>query len=112
MTDLAAFEPPPYPIRATGAAIPAFVGRATETASAAEAWAAAHAGGRQVIFIGGEPGAGKSRLAAEIAAQAYRAGAVVLLGACSPEGGGPYQPFAECLDQLLGQTPAGALSSS
>src|SRR6266487_1747049 len=76
MADLAAveppqFEPPPYPVRATGSAIPAFVGRAAERSSAAEAWGAARAGGRQVIFIGGEPGAGKSRLAAEDAAD-YR----------------------------------------
>jgi len=116
MADLAAveppqFEPPPYPVRATGSAIPAFVGRAAERSSAAEAWGAARAGGRQVIFIGGEPGAGKSRLAAEIAAEAYRAGAVVLLGTCSPERGGPYQPFAECFEQLLGGTPAGALAT-
>jgi DNA-binding CsgD family transcriptional regulator len=116
MADLAAveppqFEPPPYPVRATGSAIPAFVGRAAERSSAAEAWGAARAGGRQVIFIGGEPGAGKSRLAAEIAAEAYRAGAVVLLGTCSPERGGPYQPFAECFEQLLGGTPPGALAT-
>ena len=111
MADLAAFEAPPYPARLTGAAVPAFVGRAVERSSAAEAWGVACAGARQVIFIGGEPGAGKSRLAAEIAAEAYRAGAVVLLGTCSPERGGPYQPFAECFEQLLGGTPSGALTS-
>ena len=107
---MAAWEAPPYPIRAAGAAIPAFVGRAAETSAAEEAWAAVRARGRQVIFIGGEPGAGKSRLAAEIASAVYRQGAVVLLGTCSPEPGGPYQPFAECLEQLLGGTRAGALA--
>lgn len=107
---MAAWEVPPCPIRVAGAAIPAFVGRAAETSAAVEAWAAVRAGGRQVIFIGGEPGAGKSRLAAEIAAAAHRRDAVVLVGNCSPEPGGPYQPFAECLDQLLGGTPPGALS--
>jgi DNA-binding CsgD family transcriptional regulator/tetratricopeptide (TPR) repeat protein len=106
---MAAWEVPPYPIRTAGAAIPAFVGRAAETSAAREAWAAVRAGGRQVIFIGGEPGAGKSRLAAEIAAATYDQGAVVLLGNCSPEHG-PYQPFAECLEQLLGGTEAGALA--
>ena len=107
---MAAWEVPPYPIRTAGAAIPAFVGRAAETSAAEEAWAAVRAGGRQVIFIGGEPGAGKSRLAAEIAAAVYAQGAVVLLGNCSPEPGEPYQPFAECLEQLLGGTQAGALA--
>jgi len=107
---MAAWDAPPYPIRAAGTAIPAFVGRAAETSAADEAWASVRAGGRQVIFIGGEPGAGKSRLAAEIASAVYRQGAVVLLGSCSPEPGGPYQPFAECLEQLLGGTQAGALA--
>src|SRR5215469_18213795 len=108
---MAAWDAPPYPIRAAGAAIPAFVGRAAETSATEEAWAAVRAGGRQVIFIGGEPGAGKSRLAAEIASAVYRQGAVVLLGSCSPEPGGPYQPFAECLEQLLGGTQSGALAA-
>ena len=93
---------------ATGVA--AFVGRAAELSAAARAWAAVSAGERQVILIGGEPGAGKSRLAAEIAAAARRAGAVVLLGACSPEPGGPYQPFTECLEQLLGDADPGELA--
>jgi DNA-binding CsgD family transcriptional regulator len=107
---MAAWEAPPYPIRAAGAAVPAFVGRAAETSAAQESWAAVRAGGRQVIFIGGEPGAGKSRLATEIATAAYGQGAVVLLGSCSPEPGGPYQPFAECLEHLLGGTASGALA--
>ena len=100
---MAAWDAPPYPIRAAGAAVPAFVGRAAETSAAEEAWASVRAGGRQVIFIGGEPGAGKSRLAAEIASAVYRQGAVVLLGTCSPEPGGPYQPFAGlgAAEQLL-----------
>ena len=108
---MAAWEAPQYPIRVAGAAIPAFVGRAAEKSAAEEAWAAVRAGGRQVIFIGGEPGAGKSRLAAEIAAAVHGQGAVVLLGNCSPEPGGPYQPFTECLEQLLGGTQPGALSA-
>jgi DNA-binding CsgD family transcriptional regulator/tetratricopeptide (TPR) repeat protein len=108
---MAAWEAPPYPIRVAGAAIPAFVGRAAETSAAEEAWAAVRAGGRQIIFIGGEPGAGKSRLAAEIAAAVHNEGAVVLLGNCSPGPDGFYQPFTECLEQLLGGTRPGALSA-
>src|SRR5580693_6011650 len=108
---MAAWEAPPYPIRVAGAAIPVFVGRAAETSAAEEAWAAVRAGGRQIIFIGGEPGAGKSRLAAEIAAAVHHQGAVVLLGNCSPGPDGFYQPFTECLEQLLGGTQPGALSA-
>ena len=64
----------------------------------------------QVIFVGGEPGAGKSRLAEELSAAMHRQGAGVLMGICTPEPAPPYQPFAECLDQLLGGTPEGALA--
>ena len=46
---------------------------------------------------------------AEIASAVYGQGAVVLFGP-SPEPGGPYQPFAECLEQLLGGTQSGALA--
>jgi DNA-binding CsgD family transcriptional regulator/tetratricopeptide (TPR) repeat protein len=89
---------------------PAFVGRGAEIAAAELAWAAVRSGGRQVIFVGGEPGAGKSRLVEELGAALYRQGAVVLVGTCSPESAPSYQPFTECLEQLLGGTPEGALA--
>jgi predicted ATPase len=89
---------------------PAFVGRAAETAAAEHAWAAVRSGARQIIFVGGEPGAGKSRLVAEVGAALHRQGAVVLMGSCSPESAPSYQPFTECLEQLLGGTPEGTLA--
>jgi DNA-binding CsgD family transcriptional regulator/tetratricopeptide (TPR) repeat protein len=107
---MGAWEAPPLPARAAGRAKPVFVGRATETAAAEQGWAAVCSGTRELIFIGGEPGAGKSRLVEEIAAALHRQGAVVLMGTCSPEPGPPYEPFAECLEQLLGGTAEGALA--
>ena len=104
------WEAPPLPARAAGRAKPVFVGRATETAAAEQAWAAVRSGTRELIFIGGEPGAGKSRLVAEIAEALHRRGAAVLIGTCSPEPGRPYEPFAECLEQLLGGTAEGVLA--
>ena len=89
---------------------PVFVGRAAETAAAEQGWAAVRSGTRELIFIGGEPGAGKSRLVEEIAAALHRRGAVVLMGTCSPEPGPRYEPFAECLEQLLGGTADGVLA--
>ena len=83
---------------------------AAETAAAEQGWAAVRSGTRELIFIGGEPGAGKSRLVEEIAAALHRQGAVVLMGTCSPEPGPPYEPFAECLEQLLGGSAEGALA--
>ena len=107
---MAAWDAPPLPARAAGMAKPAFVGRAAETAAAEQAWAAVRSGARQVIFVGGEPGAGKSRLVEELGAAMHRQGAVVLTGTCSSEPAPSYQPFAECLEQLLGGTPEGALA--
>ena len=104
------WEAPPLLARAAGRAKPVFVGRAAETAAAEQGWAAVRSGARELIFIGGEPGAGKSRFVEELAVALHRAGAVVLIGTCSPEPGPPYEPFAECLEQLLGGTAEGVLA--
>ena len=104
------WDAPPLPARAAGKAKPVFVGRAAETAAAEQGWAAVRTGARELIFIGGEPGAGKSRLVEELAAALHRRGAVVLIGTCSPEPGPPYEPFVECLEQLLVGTAEGVLA--
>ncbi|MBV9799373.1 MAG: AAA family ATPase [Solirubrobacterales bacterium] len=51
----------------------------------------------RTIFITGEPGIGKTRLAAEVAGALHAAGATVLCGRCDPELGVPYQPLVEVL---------------
>src|SRR4051794_23238821 len=91
---------------------PVFVGRAAETALAEQAWAAVLAGARQLVLVGGEPGAGKSRLVEEVCAALYHRGAVVLAGACPPEPAGPYHPLVACLEQLLSGVPEGALAGT
>ncbi len=101
---------PPLRVRSSGATQPVFVGRAAETAAAEQAWADVLAGHRQLVFVGGEPGAGKSRLVLEVASTLHRHGAVTLLGQCTPEPAGPYQPFVQCLEQLLGGTAEKALA--
>jgi hypothetical protein len=53
-----------------------------------------------VVLVGGEPGAGKSRLVREFASDASAAGALVLYGACDAVVRMPYEPFVEALDQL------------
>ena len=50
-----------------------------------------------VVFIRGEPGVGKTRLAAELAAEAHDNGAVVLFGRCDEEVPLPFRPFVEAL---------------
>lgn len=78
-----------------------FVGRSAELAVLEQAWAAVEAGRRQVVFIGGEPGAGKTRLVAELAAAVEAQDAAVLYGTSFSDFGVPYQPFVECLEHLM-----------
>ena len=65
---------------------------------------------RQVVFVGGEPGAGKSRLVAEVAGTLAEHGVAVLVGNSTAEAGIPYEPFAELLDRLLTTGSAGQLT--
>ncbi len=53
--------------------------------------------GCRVALLTGEPGAGKTRTASELARSALARGSVVLHGQCGSEGEMPYQPFAEAL---------------
>jgi DNA-binding CsgD family transcriptional regulator/energy-coupling factor transporter ATP-binding protein EcfA2 len=74
-------------------------------------WAEVQRGRRQVVFIGGEPGAGKSRLVAEVAGVLHEHNATVLLGTTAREGGVPYEPFAELLGHLFAASPPESLRS-
>ncbi|MFN0090938.1 MAG: ATP-binding protein, partial [Acidimicrobiales bacterium] len=80
----------------------AFVGREAELTAAAEALAGE---GLRVCWLLGEPGIGKTRLAAELAARAHADGAMVLFGRCSSELNVPYQPFVEALDAFMQRCP-------
>lgn len=82
--------PPPSP----------FVGRSTELA-ALRVLVPREAGERgRLALVGGEAGAGKSRLVRELAHEVAREGVLVLYGACDAVVQTPYRPFAEALDQL------------
>jgi len=65
-----------------------------------ELWARARTGEAGVVFIGGEPGVGKSRLSAEVAARAYADGGLVLYGRCDEDLAAPLQPFIEAVRDL------------
>ena len=93
---------PSFPVRwgAPGQQ-PPFVGRKGDLAVFEEAWTAVVAGAGRAVFVGGEPGAGKSRLAAEVARVFYGRQAVVLLGSCVAELSTPYEPFDEPVRVLL-----------
>jgi len=76
----------------------AFVGRTRELAALSAGLEDAFAGRGRLFVIGGEPGIGKSRLAAELAIQARARGARGLWGRCWEAGGAPaYWPWVQSL---------------
>jgi DNA-binding SARP family transcriptional activator len=85
-----------------------FAGRQAELARLDDLLARAGSGPR-MAYLCGDPGIGKTRLAAEFARAACRAGAIVLAGRCDREQIVPYQPFAEALKHLAASLPAGTL---
>ncbi|HSJ73002.1 MAG TPA: AAA family ATPase, partial [Miltoncostaeaceae bacterium] len=83
------------------AATAAFVGRGDEMARLDAALDAAFRGAGGLVMLSGDPGIGKSRTAAELAARAEARGALVLVGRCyEREGAPPYWPWVQILRGL------------
>ncbi len=106
-----AWPAPPLSPRLVASRQAPFVGRRQELKILEIMWAEAEAGRRQALFVGGEPGAGKTRLVSEAAGTLHDAGVAVLVGVSTRDGAVPYQPFAEMLDHLFVSTPAGSLGT-
>jgi class 3 adenylate cyclase/tetratricopeptide (TPR) repeat protein len=78
------------------------VGREGETSLLAAAYKRVASGeGREIIFVSGEAGLGKTTLVAEAARTAHRAGASVLFGHAEEDMATPYQLFAESLGHYV-----------
>jgi len=79
------------------------VGRVTELATLTGQLNRARGGAASYVALVGEPGIGKSRLAAEVARQAREQGWTVAVGRCSPdEGAPPLWPWTAALADLGG----------
>jgi DNA-binding CsgD family transcriptional regulator/tetratricopeptide (TPR) repeat protein len=78
-----------------------FVGRASELEVLRTQLPRAGGDGRRVLLLGGEAGAGKTRLAREFAAEAAREGTLVLYGQCDAVVPTPYGPFLPVLEHLV-----------
>ena len=87
----------------------AFAGREAELAALRAAWADAVAGRRRGVLVSGEPGIGKTRLAAEIAGHARERGGVVLYGRCDDGLAAAAQPFAQALGAYAAACPVDEL---
>jgi predicted ATPase len=59
-----------------------------------------------LVVLAGEPGIGKTRLAARFAAAVHGEGAVVLYGRADEENVSPYQPFVDVLRHYAASRPA------
>jgi DNA-binding SARP family transcriptional activator len=93
------------------------IGRRRERDLLKDCWVRSQQGDPQLVFLSGEPGIGKTRLAADIANAAAADGAVVLYGRADEGLSVPYQPFVEALrgyveahqdwelDETLGRYP-------
>jgi AAA ATPase domain/Bacterial transcriptional activator domain len=99
--------PPPAAVRRSGRS--PFVAREAELRRLRARWQQARGGQGALVLVTGEPGIGKTRLAARFAAEAHAAGALVLYGRADEEAGVPYQPFPQALRPLTAHVDAPAL---
>ena len=92
-----------WPLPAVMRSVPrlAFVGRESERAQLEAAVVGARSGTRRAVLVSGEPGIGKSRLAAYAANGAHGVGFAVCWGACNEDVRVPYEPWIEVCDQLV-----------
>ncbi len=83
-----------------------FAGRSAELDELRAVADAATGGEPQVVLVGGEAGAGKTRLITELAREMHRDGATVVCGLNDTELALPYQPWIMVVEQLVGILPA------
>jgi class 3 adenylate cyclase len=105
----APLAPPSLPLPVLLTDVGIFVGREAQLERLDRLWVEVAAGHLRVALLAGEPGVGKTRLAAEVARRVHDAGAMVLAGRCDEDLGVPYQPFVEMLRSFVEYTAPGDL---
>ena len=91
---------------------PIFVGRDPDLDRFQAVWDDAGSGELRLVLLAGEPGVGKTRLAAEMATRAHLAGSTVLAGRCDEDLPVPHQPFVEALRHFVDHSPDAGLGES
>jgi hypothetical protein len=86
-----------------------FCGREAELRELMTCWSRAKAGECRLVLVEGEPGVGKTRLAAEMARAVRGEGAVVLYGACDEAELISFQPFLDGLRAWMATATVQAL---
>jgi class 3 adenylate cyclase/tetratricopeptide (TPR) repeat protein len=102
----------PLPTLIAPGRLTTFVGRGSEMEKLRLCWGRGRAGQRQLVLLAGQPGIGKTRLAAEFALAAHAEGATVLFGRSYEEALIAYEPFVQALRPLLVRSPLDELPSS
>jgi AAA ATPase-like protein len=82
-----------------------FVGRAPALRRLSERWLETSRGHGGLVALAGEPGIGKTRLTARLAAEARAEDGTVLYGRADEDGVSPYQPFVEALRHYAAHRP-------
>jgi DNA-binding SARP family transcriptional activator/tetratricopeptide (TPR) repeat protein len=83
-----------------------FIGRAAELERLERLWGEAREEGvRNLVFLGGDPGVGKTRLATEFAAGVHEGGGGVLYGRADERASFDFQPFVEALRHWVLNSP-------
>jgi DNA-binding SARP family transcriptional activator len=111
--EVEALPPPAPPVLAPDPAPSPFVGRAPELSAVDAALAALEQRVGAVVLVSGEPGIGKTRLAAEAATRAAARGATVVWGRCEEgEGAPPFWPWIQVVRALLATPDRGAVGAA
>ncbi|MGH9110741.1 MAG: ATP-binding protein [Acidimicrobiales bacterium] len=85
------------------------VGREAPAAHLEAAWERAVAGENRMVVVSGDPGIGKTTLAADLALRVHAGGALVLYGRWDEEGLAPYQAVREALGTYAAACPKALL---
>ncbi len=102
-------RPPSLPGPLTVALPPVFVGRKDLTERIHAARDRALVGAVETVLLGGEPGAGKTSVAAAVARVAHAQDWTVLFGSCDEHVSTPYEPFRDAVDQYVAAAPTSVL---
>lgn len=112
--------PTPAPVTETQARVPlpprlavqpnmGFIGREREGEQLANAFKHAATGAGRIVLVAGEPGIGKTGLAAQFTRLAADQGATVLFGRCDEDSGVPYRPWVEAIGHYVANAAGSSL---
>jgi class 3 adenylate cyclase len=88
-----------------------YVGRVEERAWLRAIASEVRARRRRIVLISGEPGVGKTRLAAHTALENHNAGSTICWGAAAEDLGAPYGPWIQALSHYVEQAPEDVLAA-